>query len=680
MAKKQQSSAALRSKTRWGVFGVIVLLAVTALYVVPTQANYAIRKINQVTAIGIPEMPPQAFSLGLDLQGGAHLVYRADVSEIDDLNRPAAVEGVRDVIERRVNSFGVGEPSIQTTRVADEYRVIVELPGVTDINDAISQIGETPILEFREENTEPQRLPTEEELDEYASGVEAARERADAVTTAINDGMSFDEVVSTYSEDERSKQNNGNVGFIGESPSTQALYDWAAASEEGAVGSEPIQLDNGFYFPRRGGEQPGAPEVEASHILICYLGATACDNPIYTKEEAEAIATQLLGEVTAANFGAKVLEYSTDPTVNAENEGTLGFFSRESMVPTFAEAAFAAQVGEIVGPVETDFGYHLIYKTDERIPVQYDLDIAVIEFTPLSEILPSQEPYTYTGLSGSQLDRAEVVTDPHSGGAQVSLQFNDEGKQLFREITERNIDKPVAIYLDGAPISIPTVQNVITDGRAVISGSFNVQDARLLSQRLNAGALPVPVELISQQSVGATLGQESLEKSLKAGLIALALVMLFMILYYRVPGVIAVVTLGLYLTVTLALFKLIGVTLTLAGIAGLILSIGMAVDANVLIFERLREELQDGKTLKKAVEEGFLRAWTAIRDGNVSTLITCLFLVQFGTSFVKGFATTLAIGILVSMFSAVVATRVLLRLVVAWFKEDGNALFLGSRK
>jgi len=195
---------------------------------------------------------------------------------------------------------------------------------------------------------------------------------------------------------------------------------------------------------------------------------------------------------------------------------------------------------------------------------------------------------------------------------------------------------------------------------------------------LNAGALPVPIDFISQQSVGASLGAESLMKSLKAGVIALVLVMIFMILYYRLPGLLSVIALVLYLAVTLAVFKLIGVTLTLAGIAGLVLSIGMAVDANVLIFERLKEELKDGKSLKASVEEGFLRAWPSIRDGNVSTLITCALLIWFGSSFVQGFAITLALGILMSMFSAITVTRILLRFVIPWFENKGKWLFTGA--
>jgi protein-export membrane protein SecD len=251
---------------------------------------------------------------------------------------------------------------------------------------------------------------------------------------------------------------------------------------------------------------------------------------------------------------------------------------------------------------------------------------------------------------------------------------------LFAEITGRNVGQPVAIFLDGQPISIPRVNEAITSGSAVISGGFNLLEAKQLAQRLNSGALPVPVELISQQAVDATLGIDSLTKSFRAGLIGLLGVMLFMIVYYRFPGLLSVFSLVVYAALSLATFKLLGVTMTLSGIAGFILSIGMAVDTNVLVFERLKEELRAGKNLHTASEESFRRSWPSIRDGHIATLVSCVFLVWFGTGFVQGFAVTLAIGVLFSLFTAIVATRALSRLVFKWFKEEGNLLFLGFTK
>jgi protein-export membrane protein SecD len=257
----------------------------------------------------------------------------------------------------------------------------------------------------------------------------------------------------------------------------------------------------------------------------------------------------------------------------------------------------------------------------------------------------------------------------------VALELTDEGAKLFADITKRNLNKIVAIYVDGQPISTPVVESEILNGQAVISGRFSVQEAKLLATRLNAGALPVPISLVSQQTVGASLGQDSLQKSLKAGLYGLFLVAAFMVLFYRLPGVVSVVALLVYVAIVLTVYKLIPVTLTLAGIAGFILSLGIAVDANILIFARLREELKAGRTLVQAVFDGFHRAWFSIRDSHVTTLLGAAVLYMFSTSSVKGFALTLGIGVLTSLFTATVVTRLFLNLFVGPRTEKRRWLF-----
>lgn len=677
---RSRTKQQLRSKVRWGIVGILALLLVALAYDAPTQFNKGIDAVNNKVALGIPRVPEKDFALGLDLQGGAHLIYEADTTAIDATERADAVEGVRDVIERRVNGIGVGEPNVQTAKVGDAYRVLVELPGVTDVNAAIAMIGETPILEFREENNVPPRDLTKEEETEITDFNKEAKKTATSVLARITkDGESFEDVAKTASEDEQSKNNGGYVGFVGSNIAFPEISAWLKTAKEGDITKTPIETDAGFEILKRGKEQAGESQVTASHILICYLGAKNCDNPVYTKQDALAKAQELYEQATADNFADLATEFSTEPGAE-ESGGSLGTFAKGAMVPAFEEAIFAAQAGEIVGPVETEFGYHIIYKEAEEPSVEYELSrIYIRKLTP-ADILPSQDPWMPTQLSGKQLSNAEVVTDSRTGSVQVSLVFDSEGAELFKQITERNIGKAVAIFLDGEAISTPVVQQAIGDGRAVITGSFDLLEARTLAQRLNAGALPVPVNLVSQQTVGATLGAASLSASLRAGLIGILVVMLFMILFYRLPGFVSVVSLTVYIAITLALMKLIGVTLTLAGIAGFILSVGMAVDANVLIFERMKEELKEGKSLKTAVEEGFLRAWESIRDGNASTLLTCALLMFFGSSFVKGFAITLGIGILVSLFSAITVTRIMLRFVVPWFHEHGNVLFLGAQK
>lgn len=493
--------------------------------------------------------------LGLDLQGGTHLVYQADMSDIDEAQKIEAIEGVRDVIERRVNSFGVSEPVVQTNKSGDDYRVIVELPGVSDISQAIQMIGETPLLEFREQ---------------------APVEMTDEETKAME----------AYNSDAK---------------------------------------------------------VRAEEVLLLALDENN-------------------------DFAQLANEKSEGST--SDDGGYLGEFGRGAMVPEFDEVVFEkAEVGKVYPElVQTEYGYHIIKlesKTtkpnDEGVEEEYATARHILIQTQ-SEAAAEASNYVNTGLSGKHLQSAQVQFDQSTGQPEISLKFNDEGTKLFAEVTKRNLGKPVAIYLDHAPISIPVVQAEITTGEASITGSFTLEEAKILVRRLNSGALPIPISLLNQQNIGATLGQESIERSLFAGILGLILVALFMTIYYRLPGFLSVVALIIYSLLALALFKLWPVTLTLAGIAGFILSIGMAVDANVLIFERMKEELRAGKPLLSAVEDGFRRAWSSIRDSNVSSLITCVILSWFGTSSIKGFAITLAIGILLSMFSAITVTRTFMRI------------------
>lgn len=473
-----------RLKLFAGFFGIVLLAAAAGWIVYPNGGS----KID-LRKIKIPYYKEFGLKLGLDLQGGSHLAYKADFKDIAEGDRADALAAIRDTLERRVNSFGVSEPTVQ---VSGQDRIIVELPGIKDVNEAIRQIGQTPLLEFKTENPNPPALTPDAD---------------------------------------------GNVSI----------------------------------------------------------------NP-----------------------------------------------------------------------------------DDQFVP---------------------------TGLSGKQIKKATAdlqtgaTTASLGNNVVVRLEFNDEGKKLFSDITTQNLGKRIAIFLDGQLLSAPTVQSAITDGIAIISGNFTVDEARQLATRLNSGALPVPITLVSQQNVGATLGQESIQKSVLAGFIGLVLIALFMVMYYRFPGLLAVLALAIYTVISLAVFKigisvaavfLVGiffflgitvsawfgllslvsyvvllllggvqpVTLTLAGIAGFILSIGMAVDANILIFERIREEIRSGKDISKAVDDGFARAWLSIRDSNLSSLITVGILYMFGTPSIKGFAITLGIGILISMFTAITITRTFLKLFI----------------
>ena len=274
-------------------------------------------------------------------------------------------------------------------------------------------------------------------------------------------------------------------------------------------------------------------------------------------------------------------------------------------------------------------------------------------------------PVFHTVLTGADLESAAAAQGQFSGYV-VDIQFSDAGTTAFSTYTAQHVGDILAIVLDKQIISAPSISEPITEGRAQITGNFTLEEANGLAVQLRYGSLPIPLKVVESKAVGPTLGQDSLDKSLRAGIIGLALVIAFMVLYYRLPGVIASIALLIYAVLTFSLFKLIPVTLTLPGVAGFILSLGMAVDANVLIFERMREELRDGRPLRQATDLGFGRAWPSIRDSNLSTLITCVILFWFGSTFgasiVKGFALTLAIGVLVSMFTAIVVTRTLLHL------------------
>ena len=382
---------------------------------------------------------------GLDLQGGTHLVLRADMVNVPEDDRKEALEAAREAISRRVDLYGVVEPLIQSSQVRDEYRIIVELPGVKKMDDIVALIGKTAQLDFRE------------------------------------------------------------------------------LSEE-------------------------------------------------TKES--------------------------------------------------TESAFSAQI------------------TD----------------------------YKATGLTGGDLKKANVQFSSQTSEPVVGLQFTTEGTKKFTEITSRNINYPVAIFLDDLPITIPRVNEAITTGEAVITGQFTVEEAKNLVIQLNAGALPAPVEVIEQRSIGPTLGEDSLRKSIRAGIIGLLMVIGFMAVYYGKLGLIADLGLIVYGLLTLAIYKLIPVTLTLPGIAGFILSVGMAVDANILIFERMKEELRLGKKWRSALEVGFGRAWSSIKDANTATIMTALVLLNplnfswlVSSGMVRGFALTLLIGILTGLFTGIVVTRTLLR-------------------
>lgn len=512
---------------------------------------------------------------GLDLQGGIHLEYRADVSQIESGKVDDALVAAEAVIERRVNAFGVGEPLVQLSRSGTEHRIIVELPGIKNIEQAKKMIKETPFLEFREEAGGSVSEEDQRQLDALN---EKNKGLAESILKRAADGEDFAALATEWSEDPGSKDKGGDLDFV----------------------------KAGVFVPE---------------------------------------------------------------------------FDKVLFDPTFQPGAISPAL------VESQFGWHIIKKIEERgAGDEREVHGAHILFRKYTAADFPKLAFRATGLSGKNLKNAYVDFQSQGiGSPQIALQFDDEGTRLFAEITKRSIGKPVAIFLDDEIISQPTVQSEIVGGQAVITGDFTMQEANDLVKRLNEGALPVPIALVSQQSVDASLGESALRESLFAGLVGLAAVAVYMVFYYRLLGVVAVLALLLYTAMLLTLFKLsvftpFAITVTLSGIAGFILSIGIAVDANVLIFERTREELSYGKGVIRSIKEGFRRAWPSIRDGHVSTLITTVILIGLGTGFVKGFAVILALGVLLSLFTAVVLVRITTTFLAGDWMERHPWLLVSPKK
>ncbi len=558
----------MRYRTWIKFFLVVLLFIVTALIAFPKPISHPAWLGNFLAKLKI--------NLGLDLQGGIHLIYKVDTSSVEPSKLGDALNGLQDVIERRVNAFGVAEPVIETAKSGSEQRLIVELAGVKDIEAAKEMIKETPFLEFKkmEMPSEPLSQELSEEDKKYN---EEQKAKAENLLEQIRNGADFSELAKANSEDPGSKDKGGDL-------------DW---------------VKRGQFVP------------EFDQVLF----------------DSELSPGQIWPQVVESQFGYHIIKF-----LESRGEG-------------------------------------------ENKEVHSQHILLMKKSPPVSQTQPN---FIETGLTGKNLKSAEVQFMSQTGKPEVGIEFDSEGAKLFAQLTKENIGKQIAIFLDGQIISAPTVQAEITDGKAVITGNFSLEEAKKLTQRLNEGALPLPITLIGQQSVEASLGKASLDKSLKAGVIGIGLVMIFMILYYRFLGFIASVALLIYTSLMVTIFKIStitpwAITLTLAGIAGFILSVGMAVDANILIFERTKEEIRRGRSLRGAIEEGFRRAWPSIRDSNISSIITSLILIWFGSGFVKGFAVILLLGVLVSMFTAIVLVRTILSVVVGDWAEKYQAVIITKK-
>ena len=571
-------------------------------------------------------------SLGLDLQGGVHLVYRAVDTETAEPIVPAQdkMEALKKSIERRVNASGLGEPIIQ---LLGDDRLLIQLPGVGDPDRAKSLIGETAQLVFKHRKTNvPIRLDEISSDDIVSVTIGALRlpeeeASAEAESTPISPLEAIVAVASPESEEVQ-----GEAGTEGESPE-EALEIPMLIVEFTEAGAERFAQVVDRLRESLGLDENLQPVDDTENIF---------PNSISISVEGKESRTFRLTfgpqlGVLALAVGGDPRELAGPPYIQRIDAGNSFALSLAGIAPDVAET-------------RAIFGDEPQVLFNEEIIGSQDNDI---------------------GLTGDDLARAYPGQHSASGAPIINIEFNQRGTRIFGELTGliAGTSDQIAIFLDQEELIAPVVTTPITSGVAFIQGGqgrpFTIEEVRDTSLLLESGSLPVSIELIQERDVDAILGADSLAKSVAAGAVGLALVLLFMALYYRVPGVVAAIALLIYGTLVLAIFKILPVTLTLSGIAAVILSVGMAVDANILIFERMKDELRAGRTLLSAINNGFNRAWPAIRDSNVSTLITCGILFYFasrlGTTVVQGFAVALAIGVGVSMFSAITVSRTLLR-------------------
>lgn len=521
------------------------------------------------------------------------------------------------------------------------------------------------------------------------------KSKATVSRTKTEPGEDFDTVAKAESSDPE----NIDLGLKSkeELPVEVAEQIWEMAFNE----IKTVQSIDKTQIYKNAKEEKTEAKVQASHILIAYQGSTrAAETVTRTKEEAALRAQEVLAKVKEpeADFAALAKEYS-DEAAAQQTGGDLGEFAKGVMVSAFDNAVFNMPVGLSDQIVETEFGFHIIKKiadvsaesvkkqfkvltlksevvNQEEVAAQLserlnpkevtrDEEQLTVEYIFFSTAPQQWEP---TGLDGRHFKKATINFDQINNPF-VLIEFNDEGAELFANLTEQYKGEMMAIFVGDVLVSAPTINDTITGGIAQITGQFTVQEATKLKNDLNTGAISAPVELIKQHQIGATLGKQSLDLSVYAGIIGVIVIALYMLFYYRLLGLVANIALLLYALCFVFILKassVIGVdiVMTLAGIAGIILSMGMAVDANVLIFERLKEELGAGKELSHALHIGFDRAWTSIRDSNVTTLLICGVLAWFGEStMIQGFAIMLSVGILLSMFTAVFITRTFLEMI-----------------
>ena len=649
-------------------------------------------------------------SLGLDLKGGSHLVYRA----VRDDGSPASaddLEGVRKILEKRVSSFGLAEPTIQLLgNPAD--RILVQLPGLSGASIAVGFDGNTVAAEEFEAFLRSDEVGHPEatvniddnqliaQMDELRpavrdiGGLVITEAEGDTIRRLLEDTFPVTAVISFAALDPLTgeipepEQDSDQPAGEGDPAGGAAATPQPAPtpSADGGDPGDPTPIDTTDAPADENGETPVdivnvpvVPDITIAQIQAVLVGVGVSDAVV--EEIADnAWAIEILGvRAPELDEEANPLPTLADEVEEALEElSPLALFATVGTINQYVVGGGVQEAKHLIGQTaRLDFRERVCGSLAPPTPdTAWPPDgLSPDEWLAVRCTDPTYWSPPYGGgeqdidIQGSDLTDAFAGTQAGVVGPVVNLTFNDHGSEVFCDVTGRisraTSQDVLAIYLDGEELVAPSASTAICNGRAFIFGNFTAERARTVSIQLRSGSLPVELELIQERNVDATLGSDSLRKSMIAGAIGLALVLVFMVLYYKIPGVVAALALILYAVVLLALFKLIPVTLTLSGVAALILSIGLAVDANILIAERTKEELRMGRALLASITTGFDRAWPSIRDGNISTIITCVVLFWFGdrlgTSLIQGFALTLGIGVVVSMFTAFFASRVIMR-------------------
>ena len=643
-------------------------------------------------------------TLGLDLAGGTELDYRIDLTEAEaqnsdedpnnDIFIPALVDSVRDALEQRINPAGVGEITVRAARVDQGHHILVQLPPSSNVEQIKRDAEKDNRLRFYTEN--PGLL----------NG--ARLQAATAITKA--DTQSWESLVTQHI-DEATGRGHDTVGWryrdqINDSELAEKLFSAENQSvlqevidtqtevqytidENGAltITSAPRSVLGVIKITGKRTQERSVPipaEASARHILFGYPGATRATEPFAyaDKEAAETAAQELLQRLIdegTAQFSDLAKEFSTEGAAQTTG-GDLGSFGKGVMAPPFEEAVFSAENPQLLPKlVKTDFGFHIIEvlsvrpeSTEQKQEPQVSYEML---YWDQGEVI-----WEETELNGKYLEKATPAYDQQTGQPLVHLYFSAEGGELFATLTGAVAarDCPelgacrIGIKVGEQWVTRPTVSQKILGRTAQITGQFTFDTAKSLAADLNLGAIEAPVDLSGQTTIEPQLGTQQWQASIKAAFVGLLGTVLLIIGIYRFAGVVASAALLLYVGLFVSILKLWPVdfggpiVLTLAGMAGIALSIGLAVDGNILIFERIREEIFRGKPLSQAVDLGFARAWVAIRDSNLTTLLTCVILFSFGSSIIKGFAITLIIGTILSMFTVVVVSYTLIRWCLRW--------------